>query len=189
MEPSATAREIEELLAGLRAGTQGAYERLMEVAYEQLRKVARQQLRRLRPGQTLNTTGLVHETYIKLASADVAVDNNAHFLAIIAAAMRQVVVDHVRKRYSAKRGGGEAAVPLDGSALAIEARPSWLLDLDAALVDLATLQPELVKVVECRFFGGMTEAETARALGMSLRTVQRSWQTARGWLKAELGGG
>jgi RNA polymerase sigma factor (TIGR02999 family) len=160
----------------------------MEMSYDQLRQLARRQLRRVHRDQTLDTTALVHETYIKLASAEVDVESGDHFLSMVARAMRQVVVDLLRKRYSEKRGGGELPLVLDGRELAGPERPACLLDLDAALDEMAQHDLGLVRVVDCRFFAGMTEQETAHALGMSLRTVQRSWQTARRWLRAQLRG-
>jgi RNA polymerase sigma factor (TIGR02999 family) len=173
-------------LLDLEQGDASAHGRLMAIAYEELRRVARSQLRRLRPGQTLNTTGLVHETYLKLVDQrPEGYSSRAHFLAIMAKAMRQILIDYARRASAQKRGGGQALISLEdlGVGVSTARPPDWVLELDAALEQLAEVDARLVQVVECRFFAGMTEEETAEALESSLRTVQRQWKMARAWLK------
>ena len=158
-------------------------EQLTPVLYDELRRVAHLQLRRERPGHTLGTTGLVHEAYLKLADQTRAsFADRAHFLATAAVVMRRVLVDHARTRSREKRGGERVPVTLDEE-LALGAEScDGLLELDDALDRLAAIAPRLARVVECRFFGGLTDEEIADALGMTARTVRRDWVKARGWL-------
>jgi RNA polymerase sigma factor (TIGR02999 family) len=179
--------EITTLLRAQREGDPAAFDRLVEVVYPKLRSLARSQLRGGRPGQTLNTTAVVHEAYVRLAeSTRVEWQNRGHFFGVAARAMRQVIVDHARRRNAAKRGGGKAPVSLHDADLAIEAQADTIQLLDTALDRLSELNPRLPRVVECRFFAGLTEQETADALGLSRATVQRDWLKARAWLKREL---
>ncbi|AHG88776.1 RNA polymerase sigma factor [Gemmatirosa kalamazoonensis] len=161
-------------------------EQLTPVLYDELRRVAHRQLRRERAGHTLGTTALVHEAYLKLADQTRAsFADRAHFLATAAVAMRRVLVDHARGRAREKRGGARLPVTLDEEiALGTGAVGSCdaLLELDDALARLGDVEPRLARVVECRFFGGLTDAETAVALGVTERTVRRDWVKARGWL-------
>ena len=180
---------ITELLLAYSGGEQEAYDRLFPLVYEHLRAVAHAQLRRERGGHTLSTTALVHEAYLKLADvARLDVRNRAHFLAVAARAMRQVLVSYARRHAAEKRGGGLAPVDLGAAELAVEERAEVLIALDEALTRLGALSPRLAQVVECRFFGGLTEEETAQALGVAERTVRRDWVKARGWLFRELHG-
>jgi RNA polymerase sigma factor (TIGR02999 family) len=181
---------ITDLLAAHRDGDAEALSRLVPIVYEDLRKIARRQLRGARPGQTLDTTALVHEAYLRLVDQTRTPWNDrAHFFAVAARAMRHILVDYARNRSAAKRGGGIPPLPLDegreGAASAVDAET--LLAIDRALETLSKLDPRLPQVVECRFFAGLTEDETAEALGVSLRTVQRDWMRARAWLREELG--
>jgi RNA polymerase sigma factor (TIGR02999 family) len=172
--------EVTRLLQAVRDGEPGALERLVPLVYDDLRLLARRQLGREFGERTLNPTALVHEAYLKLgAGAKVATDR-AHFLAIAARAMRQVLVDHARDRKAAKRGGGswERTTLTDGAWVG-EFDPDGILALDEGL---AKLEPRQRQVVECRFFGGMEEQEIAAALGVSERTVHRDWVKARAWL-------
>jgi RNA polymerase sigma factor (TIGR02999 family) len=157
--------------------------------YPELRRVAHRQLRRGRSdGQLLNTTGLVHEAYLKLVDQTrIGARDRDHFLAIAARAMRQVIVDHARVRCADKRGGGVAHVPLDGRELAVQEQAEHLLTVNTALERLAAEHPRLLQVVECRFFAGYTEAETAAALAVSARTVERDWLRAKAWLREAIG--
>jgi RNA polymerase sigma factor (TIGR02999 family) len=180
---------ITELLLAYRGGEQEAYDRLFPLVYEHLRAVAHAQLRRERVGHTLSTTALVHEAYLKLADvARLDVRDRAHFLGVAARAMRQVLVSYARGHRAEKRGGGLEPVDLDAAELAVEERAEVLIALDDALTRLGALSPRLAQVVECRFFGGLTEEETAQVLGVAERTVRRDWVKARGWLHAELAG-
>ena len=160
--------------------------RLAPILLENMRVHARRERRRLRAGETLRTTALVHEAYLRLLGGTEWA-SELHFLRAAALAMRQVLVDHARRALAAKRGGGQL-VSLDDQPL----EPFWqsdadLVDLDDALVRLGTLNPRLTDIVECRFFAGYTEEETARVLGLSDRTVRRDWIKARAWLFRELG--
>jgi RNA polymerase sigma factor (TIGR02999 family) len=179
--------EVTRLLRAYEAGDVEAFNRLVPLVYDELRRVARGQRRRVAGPASLDTTGLVHEAYLKLAAAErLSVVDRAHLLAVAASAMRQVLVDRARARLRAKRGAGQAAEELDEQALAVAASPEWLIDLDRALALLRSKDERLVRVFECRFFGGLGEDETAEALGVSVRTVQRDWMRARAWLRAEL---
>lgn len=169
--------EVTRLLQAAHEGEPAALERLVPLVYEDLRRLARRHLGHEYGERTLNTTALVHESYLKLGGAPLAARDRAHFLAIAARAMRQVLVDHARDRKAAKRGGGswERTTLTDGM-WAGEFDPDGILVLDEAL---AELEPRQRQVVECRFFGGMEEHEIATALGVSERTVHRDWVKAR----------
>lgn len=165
------------------------YERLVELSYPELRTLARRQLFRGRPGETLQTTGLVHEAYMKLVGRDdLDFESRSHFYALMSRVMRQIIIDYARQKSAEKRGGGVPDLELDEGKIGTEDRLDWLLELNDALERLQEVDERMVRVVECRFFSGYSEQETADALGMSLRTVQRTWQRARGWLKHELSG-
>lgn len=176
------AGEFTALLSRLRDGERNAFDQLFELAYRQLHRLARHRMRASGPQMTLNTTGLVHETYLKLAGSSVAeYRDSGHFLAVAACAMRQVVVDFARRRLASKRGGEQRALTLDSESLAVDDQAERLFELDCQLRRLAEEDARLVQVIECRFFAGMTEPETARALDISLSTVQRDWIRARAW--------
>lgn len=178
--------DVTELLIAYRDGEKGAFDRLLPMVYDDLRRIARRQLGRSK-NQTLSTTGLVHESYLKIVDQTrVNWQDRGHFLAISARAMRQVIITYARRRGALKRGGGERAVTLDENRIAIADQAERLLALDQALERLGERNERLAKVVECRFFAGLSEEETAEALGVSLRTAQRDWMRARAWLKQEL---
>ncbi len=179
--------DITHLLQAHGRGEDGAFDQLMPMVYDDLHRIARRQLRRGRRGDTLNTTGLVHEVYLKMVDQSRASwQDRSHFFAISARAMRQIIVDYARQRLAAKRGGGQAHTPLDEARIAIEEQADYLVALDQALESLAKLDQRMAQIVECRFFAGLTEDETAEALSVSVRTVQRDWKRARGWLKEEM---
>ena len=179
---------VTELLIAYRDGDRGAFDRLVPLLYDDLRKIARAQLRRGRPGATLGTTVLVHEVYLKMADQQrLDARDRGHFLAISAHAMRQVIADYARRRTAAKRGGQSDPLPLDQAPELADREARWLLEVDQALERLSARNPRMAQVVECRFFAGYSEEETAEALDTSLRTVQRDWMRARAWLKEELG--
>jgi len=183
-EPSAS---VTELLVASRGGDRAALDRIFPLVYDHLRAVARAQLRRERAGHTLSTTALVHEAYFKLAGpARLDARDRAHFLGVAARAMRQVLVSHARRVRSGKRGGGSAHLDLDAVELAVDERADALVALDEALVRLAEFGPRLAQVVELRFFGGLSEEETAEALDLTARTVRRDWVKARAWLHTAL---
>ena len=148
--------------------------------------MAHAQLRREHPGHTLGTTGLVHETYLRVVEQTrVEWRDRGHFFMAAAWAMRRILVDYARRNLAARRGGGSVRVTLDDDAPAA-ARGELLVALDEALDRLGSLDRRLSQVVECRYFGGLTEQETAEAMGVTRRTVQRDWVKARGWLYLEL---
>ena len=174
--------EITTLLAALREGDKSAMDRLFPLVYREFHGRAHQLLARRRPGETLSTTALVHETYLKLAgSAKQSYEDRLHFFAVASRAMRQILVDYARRNAAAKRGGSRA-VTLDPEAVANPDRADELIALDEGLERLEQLDPRLVRTVELRFFGGLSVEETADALGISPRTVKRDWQRARAFL-------
>ena len=167
-------------------GGRDALDDAFPLAYEELRRHASRHLGR-HPNATLRTTAVVHEAYIKLAAARGAVwRDRAHFLAIASTAMRQILIDHARQRGAMKRGGARCAVTLDDEALSVEEQAESLVELDEALTRLAAVEPRLARVVELRFFGGLSEEETAEVLGITARTAQRDWVKARGLLRQAL---
>jgi RNA polymerase sigma factor (TIGR02999 family) len=189
METQAT---ITRLLGELQDGNGAALEELFTLLYDELHTLARRQRQRWRGDYTLNTTALLHEAYLKLAgSTPPAVDDRAHFAAVAARVMRQVLCNHARAQAAQKRGGGAAAVTLDENApadmnAAVAGEAELLVALDEALRRLEGVDPRGARVVECRFFGGLTIEETAVAIGASPRTVKRDWALAQAWLHREL---
>jgi RNA polymerase sigma factor (TIGR02999 family) len=183
----ADAHDVTLLLQAYQAGDKAAFDRLVPLVYDELRRMARRHLRRGARGATLDTTGLVHEAYLKLAaSPGLRLNDRGHLMAVTARAMRQVVVSRARARLARKRGGGELVVTLDDNQAATRPSPEWLLDLDRALEKLRERDERLARVFECRFFAGLSEQETADALGVPLRSAQRAWTRARAWLRSEL---
>ncbi len=178
------------LLQAWSEGDLSARDRLIPFVYQELRRLAHRALGRERRGQALQTTELVHEAYLRLVGQDRARwANRSHFLAIAAQAMRRVLVDQARRRAAAKRGGGEIRVALeDAPPLAAAARDAEVLALDEVLGRLEALDPPLVRLVELRYFAGLSVAETAEALAISPATVGRQWNVARAWLHRELKG-
>jgi RNA polymerase sigma factor (TIGR02999 family) len=175
--------EVARLLAAHRAGDRAALDRVFPFVYAELRRVAHRQLSHRRPGETLNTTALVHECYLKLAgSAQEGYEDRRHFLAVAARAMRQILVDYARMGVAQKRGGGVHPVSLDPAELPQPDRAAELVALDEALTRLATLDDRLARIVELRFFGGLSVEETADVLEISPRTVKRDWRKARSFL-------
>jgi RNA polymerase sigma factor (TIGR02999 family) len=179
--------EITRLLRAYHEGDREAFGQVIPFVYDELRRLARRHLRRGPGGRTLDTTGLVHEAYMKLAAdSGLRVNDRGHLMAVTACAMRQVLVDRARARLRMKRGGGREPQELDEARVPGGTGPEWLVDLDRALARLQEHDAALVRIFECRFFAGLSEEETADALGISLRTAQRGWMRARGWLRAEL---
>lgn len=178
--------EVTQLLQRLRAGDAAARERLFPLVYEELRRVARRALRRERVDHTLRPTELVHEAFLKLGSADGPWQDRAHFLGVAARAMRQILVDHARRRLAGKRGGGVVATTLEDVRADSGLPPEDLLALDTALDRLERQDPRLRALVEYRFFGGLTDKEISELLEISERTVNRDWARARAWLHKEV---
>ncbi|HET7903088.1 MAG TPA: ECF-type sigma factor [Candidatus Eisenbacteria bacterium] len=185
--------EITRILHSLSEGGPAeapATQRLFALIYDELHAIADAYMHRERSGHTLQPTALVHEAYLKLVEGpSVAWQGRSHFLGIAARAMRQILVDHARRKGAAKRGGGFERVTLDESDLAGGGGALDLLDLDEALRRFAALDDRAARVVEMRVFGGMTAAESAGVLGVSSRTVEHDWSVARLWLGRELLGG
>jgi RNA polymerase sigma factor (TIGR02999 family) len=183
------ADQVTELLVAWREGEPGALDRLLPLVYGELRRQARAQLRRERPGHTLQPTALVHEAFLRLfGQRGTQWQNRRQFFAVASQAMRRALVDHARARAAAKRGAGLTRVALSDAARAAAPLDADVLALDQALGRLEQLDPRQVRVVELRYFGGLSAEEAAEALDVSLATVNRDWAMARAWLFRELGG-
>ena len=190
VDPNDQTGEITALLQRHRAGDRQAYDDLLSLVYDHLRHVARGQLARGWPSTTLTPTALVHEVYLQLADeTGVPWQDRSHFFAICARAMRRVLVDHARRHGAQKRAGDRRRLVLDDVDLGVDAQAELIVAVDEALTSLERLNPRFSRVVECRYFAGLTEDETAAALDTSVRTVQRDWMRARAWLLKELGAG
>jgi RNA polymerase sigma factor (TIGR02999 family) len=164
-----------------------AASRLIPLVYRELRQMAARQMRHERVDHTLQTTALVHEAYLKLVEQTPASwQNRAHFFAVAAQVMRHILIDHARGQAREKRGGGVAVIQLDEALVFSPEQSSELLEVDAALRRLTELDPRQGKIVELRFFGGLTVDETAAVLGISPKTVKRDWSVAKAWLHGEL---
>jgi RNA polymerase sigma factor (TIGR02999 family) len=169
-------------------GNRQALDELLPLVYQELRRVAACYLQRERPGHTLQATALVHEAYIRLIDQTrVRWQNRAHFLGVAAQMIRRILVDHARAKMSAKRGGQALTLALDESVEAGSTRVADLVSLDDALNDLARVDPQQARIVELRYFTGLSIEETAEALSTSPATVKRDWALARAWLFRELG--
>lgn len=180
--------EITRLARKWSEGDEEAFDRLVELVYDDLRRIAHRHLARA-SGDTLNTTALVHEAYLKLAHVEGGVwDGRAQFLAFCSKAMRRILIDYARRRSATKRGGGRIQVPLRDDSAVVEAEVVRMLGIEEALQRLERHDPRMGRVVECRFFGGMSVADTAEALGVSARTVEREWTRARAYLHEVLEG-
>jgi RNA polymerase sigma factor (TIGR02999 family) len=168
------------VLTDLRSGSRESLDRLVPVLYQELRAIAHQRLASQPPSATLQTTALVHEAWLKIVDqSEASVRDRAHFLALASLAMRHLLIDRAKSKASRRRGGERWHVTFDDELIGAQDQPEALLQLDEALNQLAELEPRLARVVECRFFGGMTEDEIAEALGTNVRTVQRDWVKAR----------
>jgi RNA polymerase sigma factor (TIGR02999 family) len=175
--------DVTGLLLAWRHGDASAADRLFPLVYEELRRIAHRQLGRERPDHTLGTTALVHEAYLKLVDQTQADwSERGQFFAIAARAMRRILVDYARQYLAGKRGGRRERVNLDTDTLSLDERADALVAVDEALERLSALDARASRVVECRFFGGYSEEETAEALGITDRTVRRDWVRAKGWL-------
>ncbi len=183
--------EVTRILAELNQGDGSATERLLPLVYDELRALAGSYFARRQAGHTLQPTALVHEAYLKLAGGEGRWQNRAHFMAVAATAMRQILMNHARDKAAAKRGGGaakitiiEAMTPVTGESDAD--RQLDLIALDEALTKLAAVSERQARVTELRFFGGLTIADTAHVVGVSTTTVEDDWHMARAWLGREL---
>jgi RNA polymerase sigma factor (TIGR02999 family) len=178
--------DITILLRRAGLGDAAAEAELFRLVYDELHRQAAAWMRRQPRGHTLQATALVHETYLKVARRDVAWNGRGHFFAVAARAMRSILVDHARGKRRAKRGAGRTRVPLDAVLVAFEDRALDILALDEAICELAEFDPQAARVVELKFFGGLTAQEVAEQIGVATRTVERDWETARAWLAERL---
>ena len=180
-------RQVTELLSAWRTGDGAALEQLIPIVYDELRRLAGRYMRNEQPGHTLQTTALVHEAYLRLANEqDRTWTNRAHFFAVAAQIMRNLLVDRARSASRAKRGGGAAQVVLDDVPAMATADPDDLLALDEALGRLGEVDPRAARIVELRYFVGLSNAEIADVLRTSEKTVKRDWSAAKAWLQGEL---
>ena len=177
--------DVTTLLQAASGGDRAAFDRVFALVYPQIRALARRRMAESGAQLTLSTTGLVHETWLKLVDVDSAgCQSTGEFLGVASSAMRQVLVDFARRRLSAKRGGGQLRLEVDNAGLMLDDQAEALCELDLHLRELAELDARLVRLIECRFFAGLTEPETAAALDTSVSTVQRDWIRARAWFAA-----
>jgi RNA polymerase sigma factor (TIGR02999 family) len=179
---------VTRLLSAWTGGDQHALDELMPLVYAELHRIARRAWSSQQSGHTLQPTALIHEAYLRLAGrGEQSFDNRTHFFAVASMAMRQVLVNHAQASLAAKRGGGLEMIPLEEAEHALRQEAKEVLSLHEALQRLATLDARKSRVVELRYFGGLSVEETAEALGISPVTVTRDWQAARAWLARELG--
>lgn len=182
-----TTQEVTQLLVDWSNGDRAALDKLLPLVNAELRRLAARYMRRENPGHTLQTSALVNEAYLRLINQQhVRWQNRAHFFGIAAQLMRRILIDHARKGQYAKRGGGALKVSLDEAAATTEACAAELLAVDEALERLTVMDARKGRIVELRFFGGLTEDETAEVLGISSPTVQREWRAAKAWLQRML---
>jgi len=185
MNPSS--QSVTQLLLDWRNGDQTALDRLMPLVYEELRRIAGHYMRNERQGHTLQTSALVNEAYLRLVDHEnIAWQNRAHFFGLAAQAMRRILVDYARRRNYQKRGGAARQVSLGEAAMVTDEDAAEMIALDDALEELAKIDERKCRVVELRYFGGLSVEETAEALGVSIQTVGRDWSTAKAWLLREM---
>jgi len=186
MRQSST-HEVTQLLIAWSSGDKAALDKLMPLIHQELRRLAHRYMSRERPGHTLQTTALVNEAYVRLVNRkNVHWQNRAHFFAIAAELMRTILVDHARSHAFAKRGGGARNITLDEAMVVSQQRAAEVVALDEGLKELAAIDPQQSRIVELRFFGGLTIEEIAEVLGLSPATIKREWSTAKAWLYHEL---
>lgn len=180
---TSTSNEVTQLLVEWGQGDQQALNQLMPLVYNELHRIAARYLRRERAGHTLQSTALINEAYLRIVNInEITWQNRAHFFGVAAQIMRRLLVDHARSKLYAKRGGGAARVTLDEAIVGAAEREVDLLALDSALQLLAEIDPQQNRIIELRFFGGLTIEETAEVLGISTATVKRDWKMAKAWL-------
>ena len=182
--------EVTRLIKALTAGREVAADELFPIVYDELRKVARSFMAREKPGQTLQTTALVHEAYLRLLGGEeTSWKDRAHFFRAAAEAMRRILIEQARAKARLKRGGEAQRVSFDENLAAVEPRAEEVLALDEALSRLEHQDPAMAQLVKLRYFAGLTVEETAKALGLSQRSVNRQWTAARAWLRVEMRSG
>jgi len=181
--------DVTQALISASAGDRLAADVLWQMTYEELHRIAKRHLYRERPDHTLSATALVHEAYIRLVDQDrIEWQNRAHFFSVASQVCRRILVDYARKRRAQKRGGIRARVTLDDAVATVDGESDEILALHEALERLAVIDQRLAKLVECRYYGGLSEVETAEVLGISERTVRRDWLKAKGWIYHQLYG-
>ncbi len=181
--------DVTQALISASAGDQLAGDLLWQMTYQELHRIAQRHLYRERADHTLSATALVHEAYLRLVDQDrIEWQNRAHFFSVASQVCRRILVDYARKRRAQKRGGARARVTLDDAAASVDGESDEILALHEALERLAVLDQRLAKLVECRYYGGLSEIETAEVLGVSERTVRRDWLKAKGWIYQQLYG-
>jgi RNA polymerase sigma factor (TIGR02999 family) len=185
--------EVSRILSAIEFGDPGAADQLLPLVYDELRRLAAQKLAQEKPGQTLQETALVHEAYVRLVGREDAAacrerrwDSRGHFFAAAAEAMRRILIDRAREKRAQKRGGGRKRLDIDAVDLATQATPDQLLAVDEALRKLTGEDPAAARLVELRYFAGLTVEEAGKALDMSTATAYRHWKYARAWLHSEL---
>lgn len=184
---SALPNEVTHLLIDWSKGDKAALDQLIPLVEAELRRLARHYMARENPGHTLQTSALINEAYIRLVNQqDIPWQNRAHFFGVAAQVMRHILIDHARKHCYAKRGGGARKVPLEEAMIVNDKRAEELVALDDALKDLTALDPRKSRIIELRFFGGLSIEETAEALQISPVTVTREWRSAKAWLRREM---
>jgi len=180
---------VTRALAGAAAGNREDADRLWQLTYDELHRIAARQLANERADHTLRATALVNEAYLRLVGqSDVDWNDRAHFFGVASRVCRRILVDYARRRNAQKRGGAQSKVTLDSGMIALESQAEEIVALNQALERLAALNERLSRVVECRYFGGLSEEETSEVLGVSVRTVRRDWVKAKGWLYNHLYG-
>lgn len=179
--------EFLALLVQAESGDRAAFNRVIEVVYPELKRLAHFQLARERSNHTLSTTAIVHEAYERLSSQEGPWTDKAHFMRTASRIMRHLLVDYARRRNAGKRGAGEQMLTLEDDRIAAPSDQMAVLLLEDALLEIAEIDPRMERVVECRVFAGLSVAETAEALDMTVRTVERDWQRARGYINRALG--
>lgn len=178
---------VSQLLVAWSRGDEAALEQLTPLVYDELHRMARRYMRRENPGHTLQTSALVNEAYLRLVDQrNVSWQNRSHFFGIASQLMRRILVDHARSHARQKRGGNAERLSLDASTILTKERGADLLAIDEALSKLAELDPQKSRIVEMKFFGGLTNDEVAECLNVSSRTIEREWRKSKAWLKAEL---
>jgi RNA polymerase sigma factor (TIGR02999 family) len=181
---------VTELLRQLSGGDRGALDRLVPLVYAELHRMAASYLKRENPNHTLQATALVHEAYLKLAATNQPdFESRAHFYGIASRIMRQILVDHARTRMAAKRGGGGLKVPMEDAVAGFHERPGLMVALDDALEALGRFDPDKLRLVELRFFGGLSAEESAEMLGLPLESVRYQLRMAQAWLRREMASG
>lgn len=178
---------VTQLMEAMKQGDQAAFGELLPLVYDELHRIAARQMARQQRGHTLQTTGLIHEAYLRMANQEEKRwESRAHFFAVAATVMRHILVDHARARHRDKRGGDALKVTLGEVAAKADERALEITALDDALKTMAAFDPQQSRIVELRFFGGLTMEEIAEATGVSLSTVEREWRAARAWLGRQL---